>query len=72
MADNNYPLPAVDPASGALACPPGFVVTQPAGCGVAGERPAEMVALDCEMSYTAKARASAGGSFSPYPVHPRQ
>lgn len=52
MADNNYPLPTVHPDSGALVCPPGFVTTQAAGAGVASEAPLEMLALDCEMSYT--------------------
>jgi hypothetical protein len=36
MADNNYPVPdAADPDTGELRCPPGFVVTQPAGNGIA-------------------------------------
>jgi hypothetical protein len=35
MADNNYPLPALDAESGELRCPAGFVVTQPAGQGIA-------------------------------------
>jgi hypothetical protein len=35
MADNNYPLPVLDAASGELRCPPGFVVTQPCGQGIA-------------------------------------
>lgn len=59
MADNNYPLPVVEAATGSLVCPPGFVVTQPTGGGVADAAPAEMVALDCEMSYTAQARRGA-------------
>lgn len=57
MSDNNYPLPSVDPVSGELVCPPAFVVTQPAGGGVADAQTAEMIALDCEMSYTAQACA---------------
>ena len=35
MADNNYPVPVLDPDTGELRCPPGFVVTQPAGSGIA-------------------------------------
>ena len=35
MADNNYPVPLLDPVTGELRCPPGFVVTQPAGSGIA-------------------------------------
>jgi hypothetical protein len=35
MADNNYPLPVLDAATGELRCPPGFVVTQPCGQGIA-------------------------------------
>ena len=35
MADNNYPVPVLDPDTGELRCPPGFVVTQPAGNGIA-------------------------------------
>ena len=35
MADNNYPVPVLDPETGELRCPPGFVVTQPAGNGIA-------------------------------------
>jgi hypothetical protein len=43
MADNNYPLPVLDAASGELRCPPGFVVTQPAGQGVARSEPYDML-----------------------------
>ena len=35
MADNNYPVPVLDLDTGELRCPPGFVVTQPAGNGIA-------------------------------------
>lgn len=35
MADNNYPLPVLHAETGELRCPEGFVVTQPAGAGVA-------------------------------------
>jgi RNA exonuclease 1 len=53
LADNNYPLPVVDADSGELRCKPGFVVTQPAGQGIAKEPHHQMLALDCEMCYTA-------------------
>ena len=53
LADNNFPLPAFDSASGLLRCQPGYVVTQPAGQGVARAPHHSMLALDCEMCYTA-------------------
>ena len=43
MADNNYPLPTLDADTGELRCPPGFVVTQPAGQGIARHPPHEML-----------------------------
>lgn len=49
MADNNYPLPTAT-----LTCPPGFVVTQPAGGGVARSPPPPLLAVDCEMVSTAE------------------
>ena len=53
LADNNFPLPVFDAESGLLRCQPGFVVTQPAGQGVAKAPHHSMLALDCEMCYTA-------------------
>ena len=50
LADNNYPVPVLDPDSGELRCPPGFVVTQPAGNGIARSPAHEMlVRLACRV-----------------------
>jgi RNA exonuclease 1 len=43
LADNNYPVPVLDADSGELRCPPGFVVTQPAGNGIAKSPVHEML-----------------------------
>jgi hypothetical protein len=43
LADNNYPVPVLDPDSGELCCRPGFVVTQPAGKGIARSPAHEML-----------------------------
>ena len=43
LADNNYPVPVLDPDSGELRCLPGFVVTQPAGNGIARSPAHEML-----------------------------
>lgn len=51
LADNNYPLPVAEGA--ALRCPEGYVVTQPAGGGVAPSHAPPLLALDCEMVSTA-------------------
>ena len=43
MADNNYPLPVLHAESGELRCTAGFVVTQPAGQGIARTPAHEML-----------------------------
>ena len=54
LKDNNYPIPVlVDDET--LACPEGYVATQPAGKlapGSPGTPQYEMLSVDCEMCYT--------------------
>ena len=57
LADNNYPLPTLDAATGELRCPPGFVVTQPAGQGVARSPAHELLARAGHGCVAAVARA---------------
>ena len=59
LADNNYPVPVLDPDSGELRCPPGFVVTQPAGNGVARNPAYEMLVRGAHRRLRACAAAHA-------------
>ena len=53
MADMEYPIPKLS-KDGDLVVGDGFVVTQPAGGGIARKEHIDLVAVDCEMCYTSE------------------